>query len=427
MIRSEKDTFGPRTLYVAYWGAAEPLGRSLVIPAVRRLARLGVVLTLVTFEKPRDWQRRADIEGIRRALESDGVRWMPCLYHKRPKVPATAFDLARGVAQGLLASGRQAFDIVHARTFVGGLMGLALAPMLGAKLVYHNEGFYPDEQVDGGVWREGSLPHRLARWLERRLYERAAGVIAVSERGRRVIADLPRVRRRATPVAVVPSCIDLDAFPRPSERRDRAAALRFVHIGSVGARYMLDAMARFVTVAGRELGSAELRVCTRENPDVVRDALIREGLAPESVSVGFVPHAEISRELGRHDVGLFFLKRGLSEHGCSPTKIGEYWACGLPVVCTANVGDVDEIVRRDRVGAIVDGHTDEHYRGVVRRLPGLLAEEDLSARCRAAAERHYDLATGCDRQIELYRQILRAPEEATAAASAGLPRPLRPS
>src|SRR5438552_1659254 len=142
----------PRVLYIVYWGAAEPLGQSLVLPAVRRLAEMGVDLTLVTFEKPQDLARREEIAHIRGALNQRGVRWVPLRYHKRPKVPATAFDFVQGCVRSIASHLGARPDIIHARTFVGGLMGLALTPVLRAKLIYHNEGFYPDEQVDGGVW-----------------------------------------------------------------------------------------------------------------------------------------------------------------------------------------------------------------------------------------------------------------------------------
>jgi glycosyltransferase involved in cell wall biosynthesis len=406
VTRSVEGRFAPRVLYVAYWGGAEPLGRSLVLPAVRRLALLGVDVTLVTFEKPGDWIRRSETDAIQASLDSAGIRWLPLRYHKRPKVPATLFDVARGVVRGLLARDRGRFDVVHARTFVGGLMGMMLAPALGAKLVYHNEGFYPDEQVDGGVWKRGSLAHRTAGWLERRLYSRAEGIIAVSQRGREEVERFPDVRRRSTPVVVVPSCVNLELFRPPAARPKRRPGLRFVYIGSVGARYMLDAIARFVALASRELGQVEIRVLTRESPELVRSVLLGGGLAPQSFSVGFIPHEKIPEEVARHDVGLFFLTRGLSEHGCSPTKIGEYWACGLPVVSTANVSDTDEIIRRERVGAILSGHSEEHYRNALGELLALLDEPDLARRCRRAAEEHYDLSAGCARQVELYRRIL---------------------
>src|SRR5262249_45625698 len=153
----------PRVLYLVYWGAAEPLGQSLVLPAVKRLAGLGVDLSLVTFEKQEDLAREPFIKDIRDSLNAVGVRWIPLRYHKWPRIPATAFDLAQGCARAIATRLRLSPDIIHARTFIGGLMGLVLAPLLGARLIFHNEGFYPDEQVDGGVWRAGPLSPRMGQ------------------------------------------------------------------------------------------------------------------------------------------------------------------------------------------------------------------------------------------------------------------------
>ena len=63
-----------KVLYVVYWGAAEPLGQSLVLPAVRKLADLGAELTLVTFEKPDDLARLEEMARIRASLNKHGVR-----------------------------------------------------------------------------------------------------------------------------------------------------------------------------------------------------------------------------------------------------------------------------------------------------------------------------------------------------------------
>src|SRR5262249_29848475 len=200
----------PRVLYLVYWGAAEPLGQSLVLPAVKRLAGLGVDLSLVTFEKQEDLAREPFIKDIRDSLNAVGVRWIPLRYHKWPRIPATAFDLAQGCARAIATRLRLSPDIIHARTFIGGLMGLVLAPLLGARLIFHNEGFYPDEQVDGGVWRAGSLPHVMAKELERKMYARADGLIVMSNRAREEIEGIPAIRHKGTTVVVVPSCVDLE-------------------------------------------------------------------------------------------------------------------------------------------------------------------------------------------------------------------------
>jgi glycosyltransferase involved in cell wall biosynthesis len=399
----------PKVLYIVYWGAGEPLGQSLVLPAVKKLASLGADLTLVTFEKPTDIERRAEMEKIKLSLKQQGVEWLPLRYHKRPKVPATAFDMINGCARSIVARLRSKPDIIHARTFIGGLMGLALAPLLRAKLVYHNEGFYPDEQVDGGVWQAGSTPHRVARFLEHRLYSRADGVVALSHRAKSCIEEIPAIERKSTPVIVVPSCVDLNQFrlseTRPKLERD---PLRLIYIGSVGGRYILDKIGRFVAIASREMDRVHLRVLTRAEPELIQSMLNAGALSKGLYSTDCVPYSAVPEELMRQHAGLFFLTEGISEHGCSPTKIGEYWAVGLPVVTTPNVSDTDDIVRRERVGVIVREHSDDAYRSAIKELHSLLKDPELATRCRRAAETHYALEPACERQLALYRDLVRA-------------------
>jgi glycosyltransferase involved in cell wall biosynthesis len=392
-----------RVLYVVYWGAAEPLGQSLVVPAVKRLAQLGVRLSLMTFEKGADAWDRGRMAAIRSDLLERGVDWIALRYHRRPNLPAKAFDTAHGLARGLAAAGRP-FHLVHARTFMGGVMGLPLARALRARLVYHNEGFYPDEQVDGGFWTRGSGLHRAAKAIEEALYARSDGLIVLSRRAAESVAARPRVAARGTPIEVVPSCVDLRRFA-PGERPGRDGPLRFVYTGAVGGRYLLDRVARFLAVAGEVLGPLRLKVLTPADPGLVTSLLERGGLAREAWSLDRLPHDAMPAELSRHDSGLFFLTQGLSEQGCSPTKIGEYWACGLPVVTTANVSDTDAIVRSERVGVVLAGHADADYRSAARELAELLRDPGLPARCRRAAEAHYALEPACDRQAALYQRV----------------------
>ena len=396
-----------KVLYIVYWGASEPLGQSLVLPAVKKLADLGAQLTLVTFEKPADLERADEISRIRESLNESGVHWIPLRYHKRPKVPATTFDIVNGAARGILTSLRFKPDIIHARTFIGGLIGLALARFLRTKLIYHNEGFYPDEQVDGGVWNKDSLPHRVAKFLERRMYSRADAIIAMSYRGRQLLESLPAVQNKAAPVIVVPSCVDLERFNWNGSRPHLPPeSLRLVYIGSVGGRYILDRIGRFAAVVFREVTPGHLRLLTNADRSLIHSMLDPSGLNEASWSVDSVPHAEMPEQLLPHHAGLFFLSQGISEHGCSPTKIGEYWAMGLPVVTTAGVSDTDEIIHRRGVGVIVREHSDAEYRRAGEELRSLLKDPKLAQRCRRAAEAHYALQPACERQASLYWSLI---------------------
>ncbi len=397
----------PRVLYLVYAGAAEPRGQSIVIPPVSKLVAMGVAVTLITFEKPADLTRRSEMEQIRTMLGRQRIRWVPLRYHKRPMGPAKVLDVLNGVGAGLRQAVWRRPDIVHARTFVGGMIGVLLAALVRAKFIYHAEGFYPDERVDGGFWAEGSAAHRVARRIEQFLYSRADAIIVLSERAKVVVERLRAVHRRGTRVIVVPSCVDLEVFSaggRPPWQSTQD--LRLVYVGSTGGRYLFQRVAEFAAAAHRRRGAVSLRVLTATGQSSVETVLRDSGLPGDAWSVASVPHSTMPEELARQDAGLFLFTRGISEHGCSPTKVGEYWAMGLPVVITPNVSDTEEIVRRDRVGVLLPEFSDEAYDSALDELVALLEDPDLSRRCRAAAERHYGLALTCERIRGLYAALV---------------------
>lgn len=395
-----------RVLYLVYWGAMEPLGRSLVIPAVLGLARGGAELTLISFEKATDLQNVVEIKKTKAMFERAGVRWHPLRYHRTPKWPATALDAFIALVHALRLRMREGFDIVHARTFVAGPVGYLIAHLMGARFVYHNEGFYPDEQVDAGVWKEGSFVHRLAGRIEGYLYDHADAVIVLSERARKVVKSRPRVEAARTSVIVVPSAVDLEIFQPTTSPRTRREALRLVYLGSVGHRYRLDDAGRFVSALRRLAPGTTLTVISYANRALVESMLDSSGLARDAWTLKELPHRAVPAELRLHDAGLLFWPVGLSEHGCSPTKVGEYWASGLPVVTSPNISDTDAIVRRDRVGVVVDPAREGSFEDGALELLLILADKDLAHRCRSAAVRVYSLEDSCRRQEHLYSSLV---------------------
>jgi hypothetical protein len=253
----------PRVLYLTYWGALEPLGQSLMVPALERMSALGADLSLLSFEKPADLRLEGLLSSTAERVRSLGIPWVALRYHKKPRIPATLFDLVNGWRAGASLGRRQNVQLVHGRTFVGGLIGRAVATALRIPFVYHNEGFYPDEMVEGGYWAEDSTMHRIATDLERRLYGSADGLVVLSSGAARRVEDLPSVRRRGTPVIVVPSCVDLRRFVLGSSPPS-GGLLRLVYSGGVGGRYELDRIGRFVAILATQ--TPRMRRCRLVSP-----------------------------------------------------------------------------------------------------------------------------------------------------------------
>jgi hypothetical protein len=70
------------------------------------------------------------------------------------------------------------------------------------------------------------------------------------------------------------------------------------------------------------------------------------------------------------------------------------------------VGDLDEVLERERVGVLVDSFSDVAYARAWRGLENLLQDPGLAQRCRQLAERRYSLDLGVETYRQLYLELL---------------------
>ena len=181
---------GPGILYVSYDGMLEPLGQSQVVTYLEKLAP-GRRIHLISFEKAGDWRDGARRQAMRERLATAGIAWHPLRYHKSPSAPATAYDIAAGSALGVLLARRHRLGIVHARSYVPALIGLAVKRAAGAKLLFDMRGFWADERVDGGLWPAGGRLYRTAKALERKFLLAADHVVTLTHACTRIPAVPP--------------------------------------------------------------------------------------------------------------------------------------------------------------------------------------------------------------------------------------------
>ena len=54
------------------------------------------------------------------------------------------------------------------------------------------------------------------------------------------------------------------------------------------------------------------------------------------------------------DIGISFIKNKFSRIAMSPTKMFESFAMGIPFICNSGIGDVDEIIKKNKCGGIIN-------------------------------------------------------------------------
>ena len=407
---------GRRVLFISYNGMLDPLGQSQVIPYLRELATRGVRFTLLSFERPKAFEPEGirQCEQLRERLKSQGIEWHWLRYHQRPSIPATIYDVFAGYRKAAKLVKRNRIEMVHARGHIPATIALGLKKRFGTKMIFDLRGLMAEEYVDAEHWREGGIPYRLTKATERRILASTDAIVTLTERIWPIIREWEGLRGRSVHHEVIPCCVDLSLFKFSEEERARRRAelglgnrFTMVYSGSLDGWYLTEKMADFFASFLQHRGDAHLLWLTTGSHDRVRDLMRSRNVENGNFSVLSIASASVPSYLAAADAGLAFIKRCVSKIASSPTKNGEYLACGLPLIINAGVGDSDSLINDWKAGVLIENFTEEEFAAAGRSIEHIVAGPEVRKSARAVAEQLFDLsAIGAERYARLYEKVL---------------------
>lgn len=405
-----------KTLYLSYDGMTDNLGQSQVIPYLAGLSAKGYSITLISFEKTERYEENR--QRIADLLKRHNIEWKPLNYTKRPPIFSTLWDAYRMRKLAEKLHKEKGFQIVHCRSYITSLVGEYMKKKHGLKFIFDMRAFYADERVDGKLWNKD-------KWVFRKVYEyfkqkeedflnNADYTITLTQKAKDIIHGWTKLKKQPIPIEVIPCCADLEHFKREnvnetlkSQFRDRLgiAETDFVlsYLGSIGTWYLLDEMLEFFAVLSKEKDNAKFLFITSDSPGFIYSKANEHGISRERVAVVYGKRAEVPTLLSLSDLSIFFIQPFFSKQGSSPTKHGEILGMGIPVVCNAGVGDVDEIVNSTKSGILVDKLNEEAYKIAIAQVDNMLQKNPDDFR--KAAYRYYSLGDGVKKYEGVYKSV----------------------
>ena len=376
-------------LFVGYWELADGLTASSIMPGVR--------LMLDDFQVPRVILATVERSGAAGPSPIAGmVKALHLPWHELrigPKVMARTLDHLGRVRQLVRAIREHRVGVVFARTAPAAVAALAAARITRVPLVVESFEPHADYMADCGEWSRRGALYKLVRRQEQRVLDKSRFLITVahSYRDRLLGQGVDPDRVLVAPCPVDMQQFTIDTVARTRIRTDLALGDTFtgVYAGKFGGLYHDHlAFQTFKHMHDRLNGRFKLIVLTPDPPERVKEGLNKAGFPIEDAWVSRVPHEAVPHYLNAADMAFALYKRTPSSAYLSPVKIGEYWACGLPVLLTRGVADDGGIIEHEGIGGALFDPEGDDLGPAIERILQLAATVDDRVRHRKLAERY---------------------------------------
>ncbi len=308
------------------------------------------------------------------------------------------FSALAGLAS--LRGGRVDAVLAMSPPLTMGLTGWATHVVRRGPLVFNIQDVFPDAAIETGAITDARVI-RVARWLERVSYHRAAAVTVLSDDLRDNVAAKVEPAR----VHVIPNFVDTE-FIRPASR---LTALRaelgigaepvVLYAGNVGFSQSLEmvvqAASRFPEVTFLVNGDGAARATLQQQA---------AGLANVRFS-GYQPKDRVPEVLATGDIHLVPLKRGLGRVSV-PSKTYSILAAGRPVLAAIDPGtEVPRILAASGGGVAVAPDDLDAFCAALRAL---LADQDHAADLGRAGRAWVEGAASPAAVAEAYERLIRS-------------------
>lgn len=393
----------------------DPLGQSQVIPYVKGLSKKGYKFTLLSCEKKERFDKfHKEIEEI---LAESNIEWVPIPYHKKPPVLSTVFDFFLLKSKAIEIHKNRKFKLLHCRSYISSLIGLYFKKRFEVPFIFDMRGFWADERVDGGLWNLKNpiynSVYKFFKKKEQAFLADCAAAISLTKAGKIEMEKWEVCINNKTPIHVIPCSADFDFFKvsEHSVKIKNRLLLGFSendfvvsYLGSLGTWYMLEEMLDLLKVLAEKFRNVKFLIITPDSPTVIIDAVERKKMDAGKFTIQYAQRKDIVEKLSVSDLSIFFIKPLYSKISSSPTKLGELFAMGIPVMCNDRVGDVEEIVSNVEAGFIIKEFSQDEYNKAVEKIPDLLKLDP--AKIRQQSMSYYSLKNAVDKYAEIYSDIL---------------------
>lgn len=400
-----------RIIVLTSWSMKEGLIQSYTLPYLKIISQLqDHTIYLVTLEKEAFQCSKEEKTTLLQSLADQNIHWIPKKY-----VP---FGLQAFVRMFFTLIGlffltkRKKIDVVHAICTPSGMLGYILSKLTGAKLIIDSFEPHSDMMLQSNTWSKKGLAYKTLFSFEKKQAKHAHVWIAAN----RDMKDYALKHYHAEPRSYQwkPACVNIDQFlVSKSKTKQLRSELGFldddivcVCASKIGGMYLEEEIVDFFKAA-QDYWKGRFKVLLLNNypKEKLVDLCHSANVNPSIIVQRLVPYEDIPLYLSVGDFAFSPLKPIPANRYTTPIKNGEYWAASLPTVIPKNISEDSDIIKKEKIGAVLKDLSFPSYQIAIGEIDQLLQEKNnqqLSSKIKEVAKKYRDFSIAQHVYQEVY-------------------------
>jgi glycosyltransferase involved in cell wall biosynthesis len=361
------------------------------------------VFYLVTFEQEFYSLKPEDQKKEKERLKSKGVHWVPFQYTKLGWRAVLKQFYALLYLLFLIVLTK--INFIHVFCSPPGVMGFILSKITGKPLIIDSYEPHAESMVENGTWTKEGKSYKFLFRMEKLMSARAKYVIAAATKMKDYSKEKYAVEFNNHNYFVKPACVNLELFSSTKiKNQDLLKELGLkdkivcVYAGKFGGIYLGQETFDFFKACHNYWGDKfRALLLTSNSKEEIIQYCKNSDLDYQTIIQTFVPFHQIPMYIGLGDFAITPVKPVPSKRYCTPIKDGEYWAMGLPVVIPSDISDDSDIIKENKIGAIIESFDEKGYLKAVKEIDSILtsnSKQEIYHRIRTIAEKYrsYEVA-----------------------------------
>jgi glycosyltransferase involved in cell wall biosynthesis len=386
-------------VYISYDSMQESLGKSQVLSYLNLISNKNVNINLISFEKKKN---------IDNNFLNNKIVWHSLRYHKKFKIFSAFYDVINGFFTVVKIRFKCEINLIHARSYISCLIALLSFYILKIPYVFDMRGLWIDEKIESGTW--SGFYYRpvifFFRFLEKKMLRNASQIVSLTESAKIFLEEKFSIGLHK--FEVIPTCVNYSFFFSDSKKRlSIRKSLKLsngefllIFSGSIGGYYRFDYILDFFEELRCHVNS-KLLILTKTDIDLLSSEIKLRGLC-SNILIKSCSYENVNDYLNAADAGLIIYEKTTSSLARNSTKLGEYWACSLPVFAPGNVGDINNLFKlNNQSHLILEDFNINSYKKAINLFLHLKMDYKMSN----YVKMYFDLSTGVEKYMAIYNKI----------------------